>query len=255
MAIDQSDPKSPAQQIADQLRTVIRSGDLAPGDRVPSTSQLMETYGVAYQTARNAIDALKGEGLVETRKGAGAFVRRLPPMIRLGSDRYSRAVRDGGKAPFQAEAETAGLTWSQEILALETVPAPAWVAEWFDIPTGTEVFARRRRTLLEGVPTQLGDSYYRLEVVEGTAIMQEDTGPGGGYARLEERGHKLTRFREELASRQPTPEEVSALRLSRGTTVVELHRIAFAEAGPVEVFRSVLAGDRHTFAYEFEAPA
>jgi GntR family transcriptional regulator len=233
---------------------MIRTGTIPAGHKLPSNAQLMEQYGVAYQTARQAIAVLKAEGLVEGRTGAGVFVRDRPHLIRLGADRYSRRVREGGQASFQYEAEQAGLTWRQEILDLATVPAPDWVADGFEIEHGTEVFVRRRRTWLEGEPTQLADSYYELAVVEGTAIMEELTGPGGSYARLEERGHRLTRFREELSSRMPTPEEVRGLQLRPGVTVVELHRIAFTGARPIEIFCSIMAGDRHTFSYEFEAP-
>ncbi|MGY0388182.1 GntR family transcriptional regulator [Nocardioides sp. WG-D5] len=245
---------TPSQRIAEDLRTEIRTGALEEGERLPSTAQLMERYGVAYQTARQAIAALKAEGLIDSRAGSGVFVRRRPPLIRLGSARYSRRLRERGQAPLQAEAETAGLDWRQEILELGITPAPSWVAEWFGIEPGAETFVRRRRTWVEGEPTQLADSYYLPEVVRGTLVTEENTGPGGSYARLEEAGHHIIHFREELEARQPTPEEAEEIQLPSGVPVIELHRIAFTTGGPLEVFRSVMAGNRHTFAYEFEAP-
>lgn len=254
MSVNRARAASPSQQIAADLRQEIRSGDLPEGARLPSTAQLMERYGVAYQTARQAVAALRAEGLVDSKTGSGVFVRHRPHTVRLGSQRYARSVREHGQAPFQAEAESAGLNWSQDILELAIVPAPAWVADWFEIETGADVFVRRRRTWLANDPTQLGDSYYLPEVVERTAITTEDSGPGGSYARLEEAGHRIERFREEIQARPPTPEEAEALNLHPGVPVVELHRIAYSASGPIEVFRSVLSGDRHTFAYEFEAP-
>ncbi|HEY9411201.1 MAG TPA: GntR family transcriptional regulator [Jiangellaceae bacterium] len=254
MSIDRLDPRSPSRQIADDLRTAIESGEIPAGGKLPSERELVEKYGIAPQTARQAVALLKTEGLVDGQPGRGVFVRERPPMIRIGSDRYSRSRRDKGLAPFQAEAEERGLTWSQEVLELAEVPAPAWVAEWFSIDAGTTVFVRRRRTWLDGKPTQLADSYYELATVEGTRIREEDTGPGGGYARLEEKGLHLARFREEIALRMPSPDEARSLKLSPGVPVAELHRIAFVEVRrPIEVFRSVMAGDMHVFAYEFEA--
>lgn len=254
MSVNRAGDASPSQQIAANLRQEIRSGELVEGDRLPSTKQLMERYGVAYQTARQAVATLRTEGLVDSKMGSGVFVRRRPHIVRLGSDRYARSIRERGQAPFQAEAESAGLTWSQEVLELGTVPAPAWVAEWYKIEPGTDIFVRRRRTWLANDPTQIADSYYLPEVVEGTAITTEDSGPGGSYARLEEAGHRIDRFREEIQARPATPEEAEGLHLHNGVPVIELHRIAYSATGPVEVFRSVLASDRHTFAYEFEAP-
>lgn len=254
MTINPSDPRSPSRQIADALRERIISGELAPGAALPSERELVEEHGTAPQTARQAVALLKNEGLVVGIRGRGVFVREKPPIIRVGSDRFARHYRDVGKAAFQAEVEAAGLEWRQEMLELAEVASPAWVAKWFGIEPGALVFVRRRRTWIENYPTQLADSYYRLEMIEGTTIREENTGPGGSYQRLEERGYRLTKFREEIEARMPSPDESKALRLVPGTPVAELHRIAFAGEQPVEVFRSVMAADRHVFAYEFPAP-
>jgi GntR family transcriptional regulator len=253
------DTRPRIHQVAADLRARIDASEFEPGSKLPSTRHLAEHYEISEQAIARVVALLKAEGVVTSRQGAGVFVTPPRTMIRVGSDRYARHLRTGGQAPFQAEVESLGLQWRQEILELAEVPAPAWVAEWFEIPTATPVFVRRRRTWIESTPTQLADSYYELETVAGTKLLEEHTGPGGGYARLEEKGFKLTRFREELGTAMPTPGEVKALLLRPGVPVVHLHRIAFStRAGsaerPVEVFEAVLAGDSHTFAYEFPAP-
>lgn len=253
VSINPADPRPPSQQIAADLRTAIQAGELLPGHQLPSERDLVDRYGVAPQTARQAVALLKAEGLVVGLTGRGVFVRKPPPLVRVGSDRYARWRRDKGKAPFQAEVEALGLKWRQEVLELAEVPAPGWVADWFGIEPDTPVFVRRRRTWIEDMPTQLADSYYQLETVRGTPIMELNTGPGGGYARLEEKGYRLTRFREEIRLRMPSPDEVGSLRLSPGIPVAHLHRIAFTADGPVEVFEAIIAGDKHIFCYEFPA--
>ncbi|GAA4983461.1 GntR family transcriptional regulator [Yinghuangia aomiensis] len=254
MGIDPTDPRPPSRQIADELREQIVSGDLEPGQPLPSESSLVATYGTSPTTARQAVRLLKEEGLVVSERGRGVFVKKQPPTIHMGSHRFSRKTRAEGKAAFEAEIEAQGRRWGQEILELADVPAPKWVAEWFGIEPGTEVFVRRRRNWVDDEPTQIADSYYQLPTVQDTAIRTEDTGPGGSYARLEEKGHRLERFREEIAIRMPSPDETKALRLSPGIPVAELRRIAFTAEGPVEVLTSVVAGDRHVFCYEFPAP-
>jgi GntR family transcriptional regulator len=254
MSIDPTDPRSSSRQIADALREEIVSGRIEPGKRLPSESKLVEQYGTASQTVKQAIGLLKAEGLVEGRKGSGVYVRQAPPITRVGMERFSRSKRAAGRAAQQAEAEAAGMSWKQEVLHLGEVPAPAWVAELYGIPEGAPVFVRRRREWVGDQPNQLADSYYRPEVVEGTAITELKTGPGGSYARLEEAGHRIVRFREELLTRMPSPDEVRSLRLPAGVPVVRLRRVAIAESGPVEAFESVMAGDRFTFTYEFDAP-
>ncbi|GCD97126.1 GntR family transcriptional regulator [Embleya hyalina] len=254
MAIDPTDPRSPSRQIADELREEITSGRLAPGDALPSEKMLVGRFGTAPATARQAVRLLKEEGLVVAERGKGVYVKRQPPTIRLGSHRFSRQTRAEGKSAFEAEIERQGLEWGQEVLELAEVPAPEWVAEWLGVDAGATVFVRRRRNLVGDTPTQLADSYYRLDTVEDTAIRTPDTGPGGSYARLEEKGLTLERFREEIRIRMPTPTEVQGLRLTPGTPVAELRRIAFGASGPLEVLESVVSGDSHVFCYEFAAP-
>lgn len=68
-AIDKADERPPYRQIAAALREAIRRGKLGPGDKLPSESELVERYGVARMTVRQAIQALKAEGLVVSEHG------------------------------------------------------------------------------------------------------------------------------------------------------------------------------------------
>jgi DNA-binding transcriptional regulator YhcF (GntR family) len=61
-------------RIATELRTRISTGDLAPGDRLPSTRQLVREWGVAMATASKALAVLRQEGLIEPVPGVGTVV-------------------------------------------------------------------------------------------------------------------------------------------------------------------------------------
>lgn len=65
---------APYQRIVSAIRAQIASGDLGPGDRVPSIRRLAEEHGVAIATATRAMATLRDEGLVEARVGAGTVV-------------------------------------------------------------------------------------------------------------------------------------------------------------------------------------
>lgn len=58
-----------------------------------------------------------------------------------------------------------------------------------------------------------------------------DTGPGGTYARLAELGHAPARFREDLRSRMPQPDEADRLDIKPGTPVIDILRLAVATDG------------------------
>lgn len=63
-----------ADIIADRLARAIREGVLEPGDRLPTEQQLAREFGVGRTSVREGLQKLKAHGLVESRKGAGAFV-------------------------------------------------------------------------------------------------------------------------------------------------------------------------------------
>ncbi|MFF5207803.1 winged helix-turn-helix domain-containing protein [Streptosporangium sp. NPDC000396] len=62
-------------QIADDLREQIRRGSLAPGDPLPSTTQLATTYDASLSVVKLAVGVLRTEGLVIGQQGKGVFVR------------------------------------------------------------------------------------------------------------------------------------------------------------------------------------
>ncbi|SHH13409.1 GntR family transcriptional regulator [Streptoalloteichus hindustanus] len=74
MPIDPADRRPAYVQVAADLRRQITSGALKPGDLLPSLTRLMETHGVAVNTARNAVKLLEKDGLVVTRQGHGSIV-------------------------------------------------------------------------------------------------------------------------------------------------------------------------------------
>lgn len=66
------------RRIANELRERIESGELAPGDALPSEAAIVRTYGVSRSTARQALADLVGAGLAESQHGKGRFVRGRP---------------------------------------------------------------------------------------------------------------------------------------------------------------------------------
>lgn len=61
-------------KLADHIRAQIASGELAPGDKLPSTSQLRADHGVSAGVVNHVMIVLKAEGLVEGVHGLGVFV-------------------------------------------------------------------------------------------------------------------------------------------------------------------------------------
>ncbi len=62
------------------LRSQVVGGEIVPGQKLPTESQLTETFGVSRTVIREAIASLAADGLVEARQGAGVFVMDHPAL-------------------------------------------------------------------------------------------------------------------------------------------------------------------------------
>ncbi|HEY6798774.1 MAG TPA: GntR family transcriptional regulator [Kineosporiaceae bacterium] len=80
MSLDPDDPRPPYRQVANDLRAMILTSRLSPGEQLPSGQQLARRYGVARMTVQQAVRLLRDEGLVVTRQGSGVFVRSRPEL-------------------------------------------------------------------------------------------------------------------------------------------------------------------------------
>lgn len=67
-----------ADRIVAAVRDQIIGGEVAPGQKLPTESQLTETFGVSRTVIREAMATLAADGLVEPRQGAGVFVMERP---------------------------------------------------------------------------------------------------------------------------------------------------------------------------------
>src|SRR6266516_973816 len=247
MPINHTEPRAPYRQIADDLRAAIQSGELRPGDKLPSIRELTERYGVTHVTADQALRVLKAEGLVDVRRGRGSYVRQPRPLIHVSSN-YLVARPGEPRSQWSIEAQAQGLRAGQQIREVATVPAPAEIAELLGIPVGDPVVVRRRVMLIEDEPAQLADSYYPSEVADGTELAESAPLRGGTIGALERLGHSPARFRETITVRMPAPDEIRTLQLSAGVPVARLLRTTYAAGDRVvEVDDTVLAGDRHVF--------
>src|SRR6201991_4696233 len=60
--------------IAERLSAAIRDGTLKPGDRLPTEAELAREFQVGRTSVREGLQKLRAHGLIESRKGLGAFV-------------------------------------------------------------------------------------------------------------------------------------------------------------------------------------
>jgi GntR family transcriptional regulator len=234
------------------LRDAIESGQFPPGSRLPGENDLMAEHSVARGTARQALSQLVNWGIAEPRKGSGVYVREFRPIVREGISRLGQGTWPSGVSVWASEA--AGRDLAVDQIEISEAGVPQDVAALLGLPDGAKAVVRSRRFVLDGKPVLVARSWIPASIAAGTAIAQPDTGPGGSYARLADLGHAPARFREDLRSRMPSPDEAERLAIAPGTPVVEIIRVALdANGTPVEVNEMTADASAYVFRYEFTA--
>jgi DNA-binding FadR family transcriptional regulator len=98
--IDPSADRAVFRQLADILRNQIDSGELGPGDPLPSELRLAQEFTISRTTVRQAIAQLRTEGLVSVERPRGTFVR-IPEQVEVIT--LARGDRVGARMPTDAE--------------------------------------------------------------------------------------------------------------------------------------------------------
>lgn len=232
-------------QIAGYIRDQIVRGDLSPGDEVPSERALAAMWSVARPTAARALEALRVQGLVESRRGSGSYVReaRTAPRAR---ERYERA-RDLGTMYSPGE--------SVEFLATVLVPGPEHVIEALQLPTGSDV-VRRARLLRagDGLPIELSTSWFAPQLAEQAPQLLEPERLRGGTAKYlaEITGREPAYARDQVAARLATAEELRLLELPRPAAVLVYRLTVYDLAdAPLQFDDATYPPDRWAFRQEY----
>lgn len=84
--ISRSAPGGMTQQLVRRLTDSIQAGELRPGDRLPTESQLAQLHGVSRTVVREAMSRLSAQGLIETQQGRGSFVLASPSLVSFAVD-------------------------------------------------------------------------------------------------------------------------------------------------------------------------
>ncbi|MBB2914752.1 GntR family transcriptional regulator [Streptosporangium becharense] len=239
-------------RIADELRALITSGQLADGDRLPSIPDIVRRYQVADGTARDALRALVSEGLAVAKPGSGTYVRTRPQLQRLVRAWY-RNLKAG--SPFTADMERQGRRGSWDYDS-RTVPAPPDVRERLGLgePDGDrpDVMRTDYTFKADGQPVMLSTSWEPLSLTRGTPVVMPEEGPHGGRGVVERMlaiGVTVDGFIETVGARLGTAEECTRLQQPSGSVMLTIDRRYPAGERVVEVADILLPADLFQLVY------
>jgi DNA-binding GntR family transcriptional regulator len=227
-----------AQQIATSIRNKVLSGELLPGDKLPSHRKLATEYATSRQTVDGAVQMLVADGTVEPSD------RNRPHVI---ADIKSRMLTVADRAGLAAQTGRAlAKNERTEILFAGWMPCPPDIAVHMEVEPGTPVICRERVNYIDDQPMATGRSFYPPEVSEKTPelAVAESMPSGSRELAIERMGSPMKKRRILTTGRVPTEQEMESLGLpSPYTPVLQALRIVRLKNGKiVEVATKVQKG-------------
>ncbi|HEU5029991.1 MAG TPA: GntR family transcriptional regulator [Spirillospora sp.] len=232
-------------EIARALQKRIESGELLPGDRLPTEHELAGEWNVSPNTAKQAMKELRRSGRVETLPHRGSFVSKesTPFVITLNDvdldeDLPGRPGGGEGRA-FVDEAERQGLRATSSLPRVSIAQATDAQKRALRLrgEPRPQIVRRTQQRFVDGRPNSLQHSYFALELaLTAQALLAENEIAEGAVAYLRKHGHVQVGYEDGFDARPPTAEEMEFFGLPRDSlAVIEHSRTAFDQDG--EPFR------------------
>jgi GntR family transcriptional regulator len=222
-------------QISEQLREKI-TGELSPGDRIPSENELISEYGVSRNTARLAIDTLIKQGLVYRVKGKGTYIT---------SERLQYGLYQ--LVSFTEETLRRGMRPSSKVLRIQRIKAPPKIEQRMRLSSDQEVFLIERLRLANGKPMALNISYLPCHLCPN--IDQEDLQNGSIYHIIENKYNLLIGYaNQDLKPTIASDYEAELLKIKTGCALLLVEGIAcLVDDTPIEYAKLLYRGDLFEF--------
>lgn len=220
--------------IANELRARILSGEVAIGDKLPSETELAESYSVSRMTARHAITELVEQRLVTRMQGKGAFV--------VG-DKIERRMR--AFTGFHEDMLARGLHPGSRTLAREVRRCTADEARHLRIRAHEDVLVITRLRSLEGI--ELGWQQLVIPPFLIEPVQAVDVDVSSFYAFLRENGRAISRAHQKVEA-VLDPRVAELLSAPTTTPFLRFEKVSYTDGDtPVELLTSVFRGDRFAF--------
>jgi GntR family transcriptional regulator len=206
-------------RIRDWLLDRILSSGLTRGARLPSEHDLIRQFEVSRVTVRQALEALRLEGIVESRQGKGWFLRSV------------RAVQNLGRLQgFGEMLAPMGVRARSEVLDLAECAAPDVVASAFGLPHGSHLVRIARLRIANGRVMSYDLSYFPVEV--GHRLLQQDLARQDIFVLLERALNIQLGFADVTIEMAPAEDDVAErLHIAPETLIFKMTRLTHDRRG------------------------
>lgn len=211
------------EEIADHLRSAIRSGTLSTGDVLPSEAQLCQQFESSRGPVRQAMATLRAEGLISSGRGRRSIVLDSP-----GTESFEAILSP------TAWLKSFGITPSAQTQWLARRPAPAETAKDLEVDEGEPIVTVHRLRLGNGKPVLIERQDFRMEA--GRHILGIDTDSQSVHRTLLLNGVDLNNVSRTLHAVAACENDARLLGVEPGEPLFRLGLRCFTHSGiPVEV--------------------
>ncbi|WP_150266053.1 trehalose operon repressor [Paenibacillus tepidiphilus] len=204
-------------QIYKDYSSQIHSGQLLPGAKLPSESELAEAYGTSRETVRKALNLLYREGSIHKIKGRGSFV--------LDITRMDFPVT--GLISFKEMADTLGACSRTLVEQTLQEPAGAALSRQLQLPEDALIWKVIRAREMDGERIILDKDYFRSDKVP---FLSREIAAGSIYEYLEtELGLKISYAKKLISVEPSTDEDHRLLDLKNHTHIVVVRNYVYLE--------------------------
>lgn len=207
-------------QLYEEMIRRIRTGEWCPGDRVPSEKSLVEEFGTSRGPVRQALAALRSEGMIVGGRGAPPRVQRTTPAQSF--DTFMS---------FTEWARELGFTPGQRVVEASRRPATEEIARELQIAPDAPVVEIIRLRSLDEKPAMLERSSFPFEI--GRLLLAADLDHRSVYQTLADNGVHPVRARHAIDAITAHPLEAEQLRIEASTPLLRVRRLTFSEQGSV----------------------
>ena len=224
-------------QLKRWIEARVGSGDIRPGDALPSERDLAQRVDVSRVTVRKAVQQLVRDGLLIQRHGSGTYVADRPQRVEQTLSQLTSFTEDMARR---------GLTVRSEVLERGLHTPSVEETMVLGLRPGERVARLSRLRLTDDTPLAIE----RAALSEG--VLPDPSGfQGSLYTTLEKTGNRPSRAIQRIRAANIEAADAALLRIPVGSAALYIERIAYLPTGrPIEFTRSVYRGDTYDFVAE-----
>ncbi|MFD9736588.1 GntR family transcriptional regulator [Umezawaea sp. NPDC059074] len=228
--------------LAGELRERVALGDYGSSGALDSEAELGRRYDVSRVTVRRALEQLREEGLLASRKGAGWYV--------VAGASFGQSLALGTFQHAGSAVAEAGVPLARSVVEYGYGPTPVGAAHLLALPADAETLRVQTVRRAGATPLDVVTEWVPLELA--APVSRADAEDPGTWETLRRQGQAIAVVRQSIAATAATDRVADLLEVAAGTPVLLVRRLAVGpDDRPVALSEHRYLGHRFRLDVEF----